>query len=67
MTLTLGSLKHRASRSRERLSALQKKLTDPSLNPSQKKALREMLPLQKKALDHARTAVRLRQKNPLPS
>jgi hypothetical protein len=67
MTLTLGSLKHDARLARERLSAVQKKMTDPSLNPKQKKALLKMLPLLKEVLDGRRRLVRLRQKNPLPS
>ncbi len=67
MTLTLDSLQQKAKRSRERLSALQKKLADPSLSPSQKKALLKMLPLLKEVLDGRRKLVRLRQENPLPS
>ena len=67
MTLTLDSLKHDARLARERLVALQKKLTDKSLSPEQKKALLKALPLQKEVLDGRRRLVRLRQKNPLPS
>ena len=67
MTLTLDSLQQKAKRSRERLSALQKKLADPSLSPSQRQALREALPHQERALGHAENALRLRQKHPLPS
>jgi hypothetical protein len=67
MTLTLGSLQQKAKRSRERLSALQNKLTDPSLSPSQRQALEEAIPHSKKALGHAENALRLRQKHPLPS
>ncbi len=67
MTLTLDSLQQKAKRSRERLSALQKKLTDKSLSPEQKKALLKALPLQKEVLDGRNRLVRLRQKNPLPS
>ena len=52
---------------RERLVALQKKLTDKSLSPEQKKALLKALPLQKEVLDGRNRLVRLRQKNPLPS
>ena len=40
MTLTLGSLQQKERQSRKRLSALQKKLQDPSLSPQQKKVLR---------------------------
>ena len=62
MTLTLGSLQQKERQSRKRLSALQKKLQDPSLSPQQKKVLRwELIPLQKSALEHGKKAVRLKQ------
>jgi hypothetical protein len=61
MTLTLGSLQYDHRQSRARLSALQKKLTDKSLSPSQKKALMKALPLQKKVLEGRKKLVRLKQ------